>query len=270
MICEIHLDLPLDGGLLPRGKTLRSESKRLQEVVWPRSCGWWMSSDIRWRRLRNRFLEKVYVPVTRHMSQSWQGSNFDHYRCPLCFRTCRSMHMKVGKQSQLVEVFLFSSLELRTDNGPKYLCAFYCRSLGLIGSPCLWSPVVTWRVDSNLHGIMIVDSIPNVMHSSDGYSLIFSIGLSSQVVHRVFRNSRVFNAYIDGDELLDSSINVGSSGGKAVISNFSKLLYYPPKTWLHCGFTLGRFTILPFSRFIRWREEKERGHEENERQTLVL
>ena len=44
---------------------------------------------------------------------------------------------EVGKRSQLEEVFLSSSLELRTDNCLEYLCAFIADFLGLTGSPCL-------------------------------------------------------------------------------------------------------------------------------------
>jgi len=42
-------------GLLPCGETLRLKLERLREAVWPRSCGWRISSDRRWQRLRDGF-----------------------------------------------------------------------------------------------------------------------------------------------------------------------------------------------------------------------
>ena len=75
---------------------------------------------------------------------------------------------------------------------------------------------------------------------------------------QLFKNSRVFKAHIDGDELLDSHINLGSTGGKEIISNFSKFLHHPPKNGLVAVSPLGVCYAF-FLLFHRWRKEKERG-----------
>ena len=59
--------------LLPHGG-LGLESEHLREAVWPRSCGWGMSSDRRCDEgFRANSREHVYAPVTGHVSQSWVG-----------------------------------------------------------------------------------------------------------------------------------------------------------------------------------------------------